>query len=122
MKTIKKADERKEYDLPQENNEPGEVGYNYGDDAIEIEKGEGEKIVYGSTFSPKDGDLGDESEDRGDLPSAIADNQYDPTLSTGHFKKAGEEETEELKRGIRVIGPEDAGLAFGPDNYTDDNK
>ena len=105
--------------LPVENNEPGELGYDYGDDEIEIEKGEGEKIVYGASFSPKDGDLGDESEDHGDLPTSVKEqgHAYDPTLSTGQVDNTADQD--ELKQGIRVVGPEDIGMAFGPDNYVD---
>lgn len=124
MKTLREKQDTEERDyIPEENNEPGEIGYEYGEDAIEIDKGEGEKIVYGSTFSPKDGDLGDESEDRRDLPSSMRGNghQYDPTLSTGASNEAEEEETDELKRGMRVVRQEDTGMAYGPDNYVDDD-
>lgn len=108
--------------LPIENNEPGDIGYEYGEDEIEIEKGEGEKIVYGSTFSPKDGDLGDESEDMDDLPSTLRDtnNIYNPRLSTGDTDEAEQGEVDEIKRGIHIVKQEDAGLAYGEDNYVDD--
>lgn len=116
---FKPIDEEKE-ELSVENNEPGELGYNYGDDEIEIDKGEGEKIVYGASFSPKDGDLGDESEDHGDLPSSVKENghAYDPTLSSGQVDTTTDQD--ELKQGIRVVDAGQIGMAFGPDNYVDD--
>jgi hypothetical protein len=115
-------DDRRERDFPVENNEPGEIGYNTGDDEIEVEKGEGEKIVYGSSFSPKDGDLGDESEDRGDLPSALKEfgHEYNPTLSSGPADTF--EDGDELKQGIHIVKAEDAGMAYGPDRYTEEEE
>jgi hypothetical protein len=120
MKTLKKmnAEYEDEARLPVENNEPGETGYNYGDDEIEIEKGDGEKIVYGSTFSYKDGDMGDESEDIDDLPSVLKSthNMYNPRLSTGDQDEAETMEGDEIKRGIHIVKQEDAGLSYGKDN------
>ena len=90
-----------------------------GDDAIEMEMNEAEKITYGSSFSPMDGDIGDESEDINDLPVDFkrTGNRYDPTLSTG--KKANTE-AEELTKGIEVKEEDEIGMAYGPDKYIDD--
>jgi hypothetical protein len=100
-------------------NEPGEIGYNSGDDAIEIEMGEGEKIVYGSTFSPKDGDLGDESEDIRDLPVEMrkGGNRYDPTLSTGRMNESND--LDELEESIHITDEDHVGMAYGEDKYVD---
>jgi hypothetical protein len=92
-----------------------------GDDAIAMETNEGEKITYGSTFSPMDGDIGDESEDINDLPVDLkkTGNRYDPTLSSG---KKVNVEAEELTEGIEVKGEDEIGMAYGKDNYVDDEQ
>lgn len=91
----------------------------HGDDAIEIEGLEGEKIVYGTNFSPKDGDLGDESEDEGDLPSEMRQTgrRYDPTLSTG---KDEDKEEDELIEGIHIADEDEIGMAYGEDKYIEE--
>jgi hypothetical protein len=90
-----------------------------GDDAIAMETNEGEKITYGSTFSPMDGDIGDESEDINDMPVDLkkTGNRYDPTLSSG---KKVNKEAEELTDGIQVKDEDEIGMAYGKDNYVDD--
>ncbi len=117
MKThFRKIIEEDEEKFSPEYNEPGELGYETGDDAIEMEKGEGEKIVYGSSFSPADGDEGDESDDRGDLPSESKRNYnyFDPTLSDG---SPGILVDDELKTGISIVDQDDIGMAYNEDQY-----
>jgi len=101
----------------EDNNDPGIIGLKTGDDPIEADMEEGEKIVYGSTFAPKDGDVGDESEDNQDMPSQMKlnGNLYDPTLSTGGTEQA---EDDEIKSGMRVANEDEIGMAYGEDKYT----
>lgn len=92
-----------------------------GSDSIEIEIEEGERITYGSSFSPQDGDLGDESEDISDLPDELrkVGHRYDPTLSTGG---AFQDELDELELGIDIVDADDAGLGYGENDYTKDTE
>jgi hypothetical protein len=104
-----------------ENNEPGNIGFETGNDMVEMSMEEGEKIVYGSTFSPKDGDSGDETEDNGDLPSALKKNKnaYDETIS-GAAEAPMSDTEDELKRGIHIANEDEIGMAYGEDKYTSD--
>jgi hypothetical protein len=104
----------------EDNNDPGVIGLKTGDDPIEADMEEGEKIVYGSTFSSKDGDLGDESEDNMDMPSQMKGhgNLYDPTLSSGPSELI---EDDEIKAGMHVAGSEEIGMAYGEDRYTEES-
>ena len=88
-------------------------------DSIEIEIEEGERITYGSTFSPQDGDLGDESEDLLDLPDELrkVGHRYDPTLSVGRPEP---ESRDELELGIDIVDADDAGLGYGQNDYSED--
>ncbi|HET6243589.1 MAG: hypothetical protein H0V01_02215 [Bacteroidetes bacterium] len=88
-------------------------------DAIEVEEDEGEKITYGSFFSPKDGDLGDESEDTGDLPETLRKNRYDPTLSAPP-ESSSEPDNDELLENMRVTNEDKAGLGYGANDYSEE--
>jgi hypothetical protein len=83
-------------------------------DAIELEEDQADKIVFGMSFNPKDGDLGDESEDNGDLPEMLIQNRYNPTLST---KPTGEDYKDELLEKIRITNENKAGLGYGDNDY-----
>jgi hypothetical protein len=86
-----------------------------GDDAIEMESNEADKITYGSTFSGADGDLGDESEDRGDLPFTNNENGYNPSLPEMPVQSL-EEELEQ--NNMHVSNEQDAGIAYDDNDYT----
>jgi hypothetical protein len=83
-------------------------------DAIELEEDQADKIVFGMSFNPKDGDLGDESEDNGDLPEMLIQNRYNPTLST---KPTGEDYKDELLEKMRITNENKAGLGYGDNDY-----
>jgi hypothetical protein len=86
-----------------------------GDDAIEMESNEADKISYGATFSGGDGDLGDESEDRGDLPFTSNENGYNPSLPDMPTQNL-EDELEQ--NNMHVSNEQDAGIAFDDNDYT----
>jgi hypothetical protein len=86
-------------------------------DAIEVEEREADRITFGMNFNPKEGDLGDESEDRGDLPENLTQNRYDPTLST---RPSGSEDPDEIIRKIRITNENNAGLGYGDNDYSDE--
>lgn len=87
-----------------------------GEDAVEMSVYEGEKIVYGTSFSPQDGDIGDESEDLGDLTSDLSANRYDPTLSTGGRIP---DQSAAIPEGIHLATEDQIGMAYNEDRYTD---
>ncbi|MDQ3193026.1 MAG: hypothetical protein M3Q58_15685 [Bacteroidota bacterium] len=90
-------------------------------DAIEVEEEEGDKITFGSSFSPEDGDLGDESEDTGDLPETLRKNRYNPTLSAPP-ESSTEPDNDELLENMRVTNEDKAGLGYGDNDYSDENQ
>jgi len=97
-----------------------EMDATHGDDAIEIEMNEAERLSAMATFAPMDGDLGDESEDFEDLPIEERKNRnfYDPALSTGG--KSGDS-NKERPEGIHVSRAFQAGVSFkDKDSYVDD--
>lgn len=63
----------------------------HGKDRIEIEKKQAKKLNDMGTFAPMDGDLGDESRERGDASSQERKNQnaYDPAMGTGGSPNTG---------------------------------
>ena len=90
----------------------------HGDDEIEIAKNEAKRLNDMDTFTPRDGDLGDESTDFDDLPSDTKKhhNYYDPSASTG-----GKELDTEQTDGMHIAEAGEAGIAFGEDNYVDED-
>jgi hypothetical protein len=92
-------------------------GLSDGKDAIELEEEQADKIVFGMSFNPKDGDLGDESEDNGDLPDSLIQNRYNPTLSS---KPSGDDYKDELLEKIRITNEEKAGLGYGDNDYSEE--
>lgn len=107
-------------DPNEENNFIGDPDdYITPEDAIGMEISEGERIQYGSTFSPQDGDIGDESEDLLDMPKALREtgHRYDPTLSTGQVKQS---ESNEITNSMHLADEDDIGMAYGEDDYIED--
>lgn len=90
-------------------------------DAIEVEEEEGDRITFGSSFSPKDGDLGDESEDNGDLPETLRRNRYNPTLSAPP-ESSEEPDNDELLENMRVTNEDKAGLGYGDNDYSEEEQ
>jgi hypothetical protein len=86
-------------------------------DAIELEEDQADKIVFGMSFNPIDGDLGDESEDIGDLPENLINNRYDSTLST---KPSAENKKDELLEKIRITNEDEAGLGYSDNDYEEE--
>ncbi len=88
-----------------------------GDDAIEIENETGDKIIYGSTFSPADGDVGDESEDNGDLPEGLRGKpEYTPTLASG---AASDSDFQLDENRMHITDENHIGLGFDDNDYTE---
>ena len=90
----------------------------YETDSIEVEEGEAEKITYGATFSPQDGDLGEEPQDIGDLPESLIKIRYDSTLLS---QPTDELDNDELIEKIRITNEDKAGLGYGDNNYTEED-
>lgn len=90
-----------------------------GDDPVEMDILEADKIVFGSSFSPMDGNDGDESEDVEDLPDELKrqGQRFDPTLSSGgRIKK----ETEEWEDGLFINDMDNIGMGFGENDYAEE--
>jgi len=114
----KKTDEFK--NLEKSELSRSEMDATHGDDAIEIEMNEAERLSAMATFAPMDGDLGDESENFEDLPIEERKNRnfYDPALSTGG--KSGDS-NKERPEGLHVSRAFQAGVSFkDKDSYVDD--
>lgn len=90
-------------------------------DAIEVQEDEGEKITYGLSFSPNEGDLGEETEDFGDLPETLRKNRYDPTLSAPP-ESLEEPDNDELLENMRVTNEDKAGLGYGDNDYSEEEQ
>lgn len=119
---------RKQPDIPAEEADREETGgqrseidAGHGDDAIEIERNEGRRFSEAGTYMPQGGDLGDESQDFGDLPRQDQKNHnyYDPSLSSGGQRKTPDPEPPE---GMHVDDGRKVGLSFDEDEgYVDDS-
>lgn len=99
--------------------ERNQMDASHGSDEIEIENNEAKGINDMDTFSPMDGEVGDESTDYDDLPSDTKKNHnyYDPTLSTG-----GRKLDKEKINGLHISEAGEAGISFGKDNYVEDEE
>jgi hypothetical protein len=86
-------------------------------DAIAAEEDEADKITFGMSFSPMDGDLGDETEDRGDLPETLLKNRYNQNLSA---QSDIQPDDDELIEKIRITNENKAGLGYGDNDYSKD--
>ena len=82
----------------------------HGKDRIEIEKKEAEKLNDMGTFAPMDGDLGDESRERGDASSQERKNQnaYDPAMGVGGKR---DEESSNRPEGMHKMAPGSSGMS-----------
>jgi SMC interacting uncharacterized protein involved in chromosome segregation len=85
-------------------------------DAIEAEEEEADRITFGMSFSPMDGDLGDETEDTGDLPETLLKNRYNQNLST---QPSVTPDDDELIEKMRITNENKAGLGYGDNDYSD---
>jgi hypothetical protein len=93
----------------------------HGKDSIEIEKKEAERLNEMGKFAPMDGDLGDESKDKGDLPvqERKNDNGYDPALATGGSPNP---ERPSGSDGMHVVDAGSSGItAKKGDSYVDED-
>jgi hypothetical protein len=86
-------------------------------DAIAAEEDEADKITFGMSFSPMDGDLGDETEDTGDLPETLLKNRYNQNLSA---QSDIQPDDDELIEKIRITNKNKAGLGYGDNDYSKD--
>ena len=90
------------------------------DDPIEAEQIESEKLRFGFSFEPKEGQLGDETEDEGDLTAEQrkTGNRYKPFLGVDDGER--DNETIASDQDLRVTDQGHIGMAFGEDNYVDE--
>lgn len=94
----------------------------HGEDAIEIERNKGRRFEDSKEFTPFHGNLGDETEDRGDLSATerMHKNQYNAAASAGENqerKSPDDGEALQIKRGRK------AGLSFDEkDSYVEDEE
>lgn len=109
-----------EADREQEDTERTEVDAGHGEDAIDIERNEGQRFSDSATYMPTGGDLGDESQDYGDLPEQTRKNHnyYDASLASGGQRKSPDPENPE---GMHIDDGRKVGLSFDEDEgYVDD--
>lgn len=100
--------------------ERSEMDASHGEDAIEIERNEGRRFEESKAFSPFHGDLGDESEDVGDLPPADRKNKnfYNAAASVGENQEGMNPEDAEA---MRIRKGRKAGVSFKEkDSYVDE--
>ncbi|HKK39103.1 MAG TPA: hypothetical protein VJ949_06780 [Cryomorphaceae bacterium] len=93
----------------------------HGKDRIEIEKKEAKRLNDMSTFAPMDGDLGDESRERGDESSQERKNQnvYDPAMGTGSSQNTGAQPGYD---DTKISEKKNAGItAHEEDSYVDED-
>ncbi len=90
-----------------------------GDDPIEMDILEADKIVFGASFSPMDGNDGDESEDNNDLPSEFKKmgHTFNQTISGGGRL---DEDSESWEEGLFINEIDDLGIGLGDNDYSDD--
>lgn len=88
------------------------------DDAIE--KDTTDRLKFGFSFDPQQGDLGSENEYKGDLApeQKHLGNRYDPSMSTGRVDDS--ESYDPQVRDLHVKDEKDIGMSYGEDNYVRD--
>lgn len=93
----------------------------YGSDGVSVELKEAEKFEFGFSFSAQDGELGNETEDFGDLPHELkkAGHIYDPALPAG--SRSRKTDPNEITDTMRIATEDEIGLSYGEDNYVDDD-
>ncbi len=112
----KKPGEEQEREAPESLNE--EL---FGNDEIDIQIKEGEKLEFGFSFNAQDGESGDESDDFGDLPEPLkkTGHQYDPALASG--EKSRRSDPNEISDSMHIADSFDAGISFDDvDRYETD--
>lgn len=89
------------------------------DDPIEAEQTESEKLRFGFSFEPKEGQMGDETEDEGDLTAdqRKPGNRYRPYLGVDDGEKDDDNQASDQELHITDTGH--IGMSFGEDNYTE---
>ena len=110
-----------EADREQTGGDRSQVDAGHGDDAIEIERNEGRGFSDAGTYMPQDGDLGDESQDYGDLPREVRKNHnyYDASMGTGGQRKSPDPE---IPEGMHVDDGRKVGLSYDDtDSYVDES-
>lgn len=92
------------------------------DDPIEAEQVESEKLRFGFSFEPKEGQLGDETEDEGDLTAEQrkTGNRYKPFLGVDDGER--DNDTIASDQDLRVTDQGHIGMAFGEDSYVEEDE
>lgn len=92
------------------------------DDPIEAEQIESEKLRFGFSFEPGEGQLGDETEDEGDLTAdqRKTGNRYKASLGVDDGEGADENIANDQE--LHVTDTGHIGMAFGEDNYVNDDE
>lgn len=90
------------------------------EDPVEADINERLKLGF-ALERPEQGDLGEEDEYIGDLPDEQLriGNRFDPSVSTGNPGGTGLEMPPDMD--VHVRGENEIGMAFGPDNYVDED-
>lgn len=112
--------EAEEADRELQDGKRSEMDATHGEDAIEIERNEGRRFAEAEVFAPFHGDLGDESEDMGDLSSTKRKNKnfYNSAASVGENQEGIDPEDAEA---MRIKKGRKAGVSYqDEDSYVDD--
>ena len=107
-----------DHDIEDEDRNPNIIP----DDPIEAEQVESEKLRYGFSFEPKEGQMGDETEDEGDLTAEQrkTGNRYRPYLGVDDGEKDDENTASDQE--LHVTDTGHIGMAFGEDNYVEEEE
>jgi hypothetical protein len=113
------------YDMGQSASEDSDRDPNLiPEDPIEAEQIESEKLRFGFSFEPKEGQIGDETEDGGDLTSEQrkTGNRYKPSLGVDDGEP--NEDNLAVDQELHITDTGHIGMSFGEDNYVekDDKK
>lgn len=92
------------------------------DDPIEAEQIESEKLRFGFSFEPKEGQTGDETEDEGDLTAEQrkTGNRYRPSMGVDDGEKDDSEVANDQDLHITDTGH--IGMAYEEDSYVEDSE
>lgn len=119
LKDKRKNIDPEEADRAQRDEERTKLDATHGRDPIEIERNEGSGLSDMDKYAPADGDLGDESEDFGDVaqPDRGQTNRYDSAQGVG---SSNYPKDPEIPEGMHITKGGKAGLAAGTeDSYVD---
>lgn len=129
MKTNKNKNQNKKSTPPVTGDEymgeRGDKDYTSGDitsDDDAFEKDTTDRLKFGFSFDPMQGELGSENEYKGDLApeQKHLGNRFDPSISTGRVDDS--ESYDPQVRDLHVKDERDIGMAYGEDKYTRDSK